>query len=277
MRNTRGEILYIGKAKNLRKRVTSYTRVKPDNSASHILQMVQFVRAIEWRQCRSEQGALNLESELLRSIRPPFNRAQTEENPYLLIGVRVSTRQKQSALGRDLIRLDLHLSARDWIAEEGYQLYGCYPDRFATKKGYGALLRLLHAATFEGSRYHCPSRIAGRSPAWVCAMDLPRAWQTHFERFLRGQSFELVRVLFDRLLENETIPTFYAPTFEEDFQSVKRFYRKGPCVMRRASRELGRELGSLKGRAQASYLSQKELERWVQLKNRVSEEVLDPI
>ena len=75
MRDERENILYVGKAKNLRQRLSSYRVANPDRMSRRHLRLVNQVARIEWQLCPDETSALVKEAELLRSIRPKFNRA----------------------------------------------------------------------------------------------------------------------------------------------------------------------------------------------------------
>lgn len=71
-----GHLLYIGKAKNLRRRVSSYLT----NSASHsnkVLDLVRHVHALTYEQTGSELEAALREADLIRTLKPPYNRAST--------------------------------------------------------------------------------------------------------------------------------------------------------------------------------------------------------
>src|SRR6266481_1825131 len=77
MRDGAGTVLYVGKAKNLRKRLTSYRVANPDRMPRRHLRLLRAVEWIELEECASESSALARESHLLRSLRPRFNRAGT--------------------------------------------------------------------------------------------------------------------------------------------------------------------------------------------------------
>jgi DNA polymerase-3 subunit epsilon len=92
-----GRLLYIGKAKNLRRRVTSYFT----NSSGHsdkVLDLVRTVREVTYDQTGSELEAALREAELIRSLKPPYNRLSkhlphvaflklTVGNPYPRLGL----------------------------------------------------------------------------------------------------------------------------------------------------------------------------------------------
>src|SRR3984885_12037486 len=77
MRDAQDIVLYLGKAKNLRKRLCSYRVANPDRMPRRHLRMLRAVERIELQECPDELSALARESELLRTLRPKFNRAGT--------------------------------------------------------------------------------------------------------------------------------------------------------------------------------------------------------
>jgi predicted GIY-YIG superfamily endonuclease len=77
MRDDSEKVLYVGKAKNLRKRLTSYRVANPDRMPRRHLRLLRAVARVEIESCADETAALARESELLRLLRPKFNRAGT--------------------------------------------------------------------------------------------------------------------------------------------------------------------------------------------------------
>jgi len=77
MRDAQDAVLYVGKAKNLRKRLGSYRVANPDRMPRRHLRLLRAVERIELQECGDELAALAREAELLRSLKPKFNRAGT--------------------------------------------------------------------------------------------------------------------------------------------------------------------------------------------------------
>src|SRR5215471_15380050 len=77
MRDAVDTVLYVGKAKNLRKRLGSYRVANPDRMKRRHLRLLWVVARIDLLICDTEESALARESELLKSFRPRFNRAGT--------------------------------------------------------------------------------------------------------------------------------------------------------------------------------------------------------
>jgi predicted GIY-YIG superfamily endonuclease len=68
-------VLYVGKAKNLRKRLSSYRSAHPDRLARRIFRLLFRVTRIYWDECESEAAAIERERQLLLALQPRFNAA----------------------------------------------------------------------------------------------------------------------------------------------------------------------------------------------------------
>jgi hypothetical protein len=99
MRDAGETVLYVGKAKNLRKRLASYRVANPDRLPRRHLRLLRAVAWIELRPCADEASALAMESSLLRSLRPRFNRAGTWVGPTRFLLWRASERCLDLAVG----------------------------------------------------------------------------------------------------------------------------------------------------------------------------------
>src|SRR5215467_12387040 len=68
MRDAADKVLYVGKAKSLRKRLASYRVANPDRMPRRHLRLLRTVRRVELQECHDEPAALARESELLREL-----------------------------------------------------------------------------------------------------------------------------------------------------------------------------------------------------------------
>ena len=75
MRDAMDEVLYVGKARDLRQRLNNYRLANPDRMPRRHLRMVREVARIEIQICSTESDAARHESKLIRSLKPRFNRA----------------------------------------------------------------------------------------------------------------------------------------------------------------------------------------------------------
>jgi excinuclease ABC subunit C len=85
MIDARGEVLYVGKAKNIRKRILAYRR--PAGHATRIARMIAATASIEFVSTATETEALLLEANLIKRLRPRFNVLLRDDKsfPYILI------------------------------------------------------------------------------------------------------------------------------------------------------------------------------------------------
>ena len=85
MIDARGEVLYVGKAKNIRKRILAYTR--PTGYDTRIERMIAATAALEFVSTATETEALLLEANLIKRLRPRFNVLLRDDKsfPYILI------------------------------------------------------------------------------------------------------------------------------------------------------------------------------------------------
>jgi excinuclease ABC subunit C len=80
-----GEVLYVGKAKNIRKRIVAYTR--PTGYDPRIERMIAATASLEFVSTATETEALLLEANLIKRLRPRFNVLLRDDKsfPYILI------------------------------------------------------------------------------------------------------------------------------------------------------------------------------------------------
>lgn len=85
MMNGSGDVLYVGKARSLKKRVTSYAQGRLHSN--RLTRMVRETHAMEFVTTRTEVEALLLEANLIKRLRPRFNVLLRDDKsfPYILV------------------------------------------------------------------------------------------------------------------------------------------------------------------------------------------------
>jgi DNA polymerase-3 subunit epsilon len=125
MRNERGDLLYIGKARRLRERVSSYFTASVKAKTA---ELISHVYKIETRPTRSPLEAALDEARLIRELKPPYNRMlksaapayfikldMMDEFPRVTISTKMSARRGVMHLGPFIGRRGIEHSVR-WLA-----------------------------------------------------------------------------------------------------------------------------------------------------------------
>jgi predicted GIY-YIG superfamily endonuclease len=219
------EILYVGKATNLRQRLRQHAAGGIPQSQLH--QRYDLVRRVVWEPADNEEAAVWREAELIFALRPPFNAntglratdpiGKDAPAPYIVV-------QETKGL--------LSFTLEPTVPATG-RAYGCFPHLgkgvasrlgIACSDGYTALLRLLWAASGEGT--HTPAAITKSAPPSFTVAG-PEGDTLH--RFLSGTSPKLADQL---LLAATDRPSFMQPALRRDRDAVLRFFAAGPRLVR---------------------------------------------
>ena len=100
-------VLYVGKARNLRKRLGSYRVANPERLPRRTIRLLHQVRRIEWDECPSEEAAGHREELLICVLAPKFNAAgkvwERKGMPKRRIVVRGLSKAQLAAKAREFI------------------------------------------------------------------------------------------------------------------------------------------------------------------------------
>jgi len=143
MKNADGDIIYVGKASNLRNRLTSYFQKNVDSEKTR--QLVSRIASIETTVTRNETEALILENQLIKAHQPRYNILLRDGKGYPY--VYVSTDQQYP-------RLSYHRGAR----KQKGAYFGPYPNGYAVRKTLDFVQKLFMVRQCEDSYFRNRSR-----------------------------------------------------------------------------------------------------------------------
>jgi len=207
------QVLYVGKARNLKKRVSSY--FQKDHGGTRIGHMVSKIRRMQTTVVRSEAEALLLENNLIKTLSPKFNILFRDDKsyPYLKVSGTGSNRSKDSApqsADKPSVKPDQYSRIAYYRGgvEKKHRYFGPYPSAWAVKETIQLLQKVFRLRTCEDTVFanrtrpcllyqikRCSGPCVGMVSVEQYAEDVSQA-----EAFLKGETQAVLKAMEARMM-----------------------------------------------------------------------------
>ncbi|HWE54260.1 MAG TPA: excinuclease ABC subunit UvrC [Acidimicrobiales bacterium] len=144
-RDRDGRVIYVGKAKSLRSRLSNYFQ-NPANLLPRTAQMVANAESVEWIQVRNDVEALMLEYSLIKQHKPRFNVRLRDDKSYPFLAVTV---------GDEWPRAMVRRGAKD----KGSRYFGPYAHAYAIRETLDSLTRTFPIRTCSDIKFRNHERL----------------------------------------------------------------------------------------------------------------------
>ncbi|MBM4266246.1 MAG: hypothetical protein FJ144_06500 [Deltaproteobacteria bacterium] len=230
-RDEKGKVLYVGKAKDVRRRLSGYRNASRRKAHRKMRTLVKKASSVEVRVQETERAALLEENALIRELRPRYNVDGSYSFLYPSIGV-------GERAGQVLLCFTTRVESWDGL---GFRWYGSFRSRLRAKDAFDALIDLVTRLGHREPRTRMPELPRARGARVVGVRRLEPGHVSSLHRFLGGESRDALREISLALLEKPAARRD-ASEVQEALERLAAFYETDLAKLRSALGQLGREI-----------------------------------
>ena len=223
-----GQVLYVGKAKDIRSRLRQYRNASRRKVHQKMRKLVCDSSKLEVRLKNTEQEALIVENALIRELKPPYNVDGTYSFLYPAIGLGGHSRQ---------ILLAFSMNTEAW-KDLDLQWYGVFRSRTRARSAFDSLIFLLGIAGHMERATHLPAHTRLRGSRVTGFRRLSPDIVNSLHRYLSGDDAELLIPMITRLLEKPRARRD-ASVVQQHLRLLRSFHRSHLAPLRSALEAAG--------------------------------------
>jgi predicted GIY-YIG superfamily endonuclease len=221
-------LIYVGKAKNLKRRLSQYRNAVQRKKYRRMRGIVREAARIEIRPAETDLDACLTETTLIQKHRPRWNIVGAYSFLYPLIGIREANGNIEFCM----------TTTPEAVLKEcpGFEFHGAFRSRQITGDAFFALMRLLR---FVG--HVNPSKSRSRIARYSYLFSfrrLPSTWARNWASFYKGESALAMEELILNLAENAGARR-RSSKIQEHLDELKRFWRHEVLTLARVRRATG--------------------------------------
>ncbi|WP_370221722.1 GIY-YIG nuclease family protein [Cytobacillus sp.] len=223
MKDSQGQVLYVGKAKNLKNRVQSYFRAS-NNHSPKIKKLVKHLRDFDYILTDTEFEAFMLECQLIKSIKPLYNRMMKSPQSFIYISISLTGNHR---------KIDIAFNP---IENDGKIYFGPFRSRRNVERAIRGLKEcfMLNCSNPNGTNSACLNYSLGSCLGRCLGGPVEQQYNDILDRligFLKGTDMSILEDMNQMMLSaSEAFDFEAASAYRDHLQAVSSLLKKEKVI-----------------------------------------------